>query len=132
VLLAEMPRMLQNIVTDLVTSQPDMVVAGPPADYAALADVVARTQADAVVVARRDRAAPEEFRRLLFAQPRVKLITIAADGRRATLHELRPVTVALGEVSADELVDAIRAAVRGDTEAARGPRQRAEEDHGER
>jgi hypothetical protein len=55
---------------------------------------------------------PRICRELMAANPRVKVLAVAGDGRRVFLHELRPQTVALGEVSPAGLIDAIRAAMR--------------------
>lgn len=114
VLLAEMPRMLHDIVTDIVSSQPDMLVAGPPASRDDLARAVRHSSADVVIAGQRGATEPNGYGELLVAFPRLKVLSIAGDGRRTSLHEMRPCTVPLGEVSVDELVEAIRAAVHGE------------------
>jgi hypothetical protein len=53
---------------------------------------------------------PEEVLGLLYAFPRVRVLTIVDDGRTGFVHELVPRTVALGELSPERLVAAIRGA----------------------
>jgi hypothetical protein len=45
---------------------------------------------------------------MLFANPRLRILGIALDGRDAVLYELAPHRVALGGVSEHQLLSAIR------------------------
>jgi DNA-binding NarL/FixJ family response regulator len=108
ILLVEMPRMLCDIITDVVASQPDMVVVGELPERADLLPAVNRTRADVVVLGLPDSDLPNECGPLFDAHPRSRLLGVAADGRRAFLYELRPQRIPLGEVSPQGLLDAIR------------------------
>jgi len=112
ILLVEMPRMLCDIITDVVGSQPDMVVVGELPERADLIPAVDRTQADVVVLGLRDSELPDDCTPLFDAHPRSRLLGVAADGRRAFLYEMRPQRTPLGEVSPQGLLDAIRLATR--------------------
>jgi DNA-binding NarL/FixJ family response regulator len=104
--------MLSDIITDIVTSQADMEIVGSVADARALAATVAEVDADVVVVGLPDAELPAQYASLLGARPQTRLLGVSGDGRRAFLYELRPHRTALGEVSPQALVEAIRAAAR--------------------
>jgi len=112
--LAEMPRMMREIVETTVGSEPDMhVVAALEADDS-LAEVVARARADVVILAL---DAGEELRAydaLLYRHPRLHLLAVTEDGRGAVISELRPHHALLADVSPAGLVDAIRASARAE------------------
>ena len=73
-----------------------------------LPDAVAERQADVLVIGVDD---PRLAERLLPRRPRLKVFAVADQGRACALYELRPHRIEFGEVSPDELVEAIRAAV---------------------
>ena len=50
---------------------------------------------------------------LLYERPRLKILTISADGRYGFLHKLMPEVMPLGEVSPGVLVEAIRSTSSG-------------------
>ncbi len=110
ILLAELPRMLQEIVQTVVAAQPDLEIAGTVDHRDLLPEAVSRTGAEVVIVGLTRGETAEGYDTLLFAHPQVKLFAVAADGRRAFLYELRPRSVPLGDVSPEELVAAIRSA----------------------
>src|SRR6266571_423761 len=97
IVLAGISRMLSDIITDIVTSH---------------AATVAEAEADVVVLGLPDEELPSEYAGLLSARPQTRLLGVSGDGRRAFLYELRPYRSALGEVSPQTLLDAIRAAAR--------------------
>ncbi len=110
IVLAGISRMLSDIITDVVTSQADMEMVGMVADPGMLATTVAEADADVVVLGVPDAELPSEYTMLLGARPQTRLLGVSGDGRRAFLYELRPHRSALGEVSPQALVEAIRAA----------------------
>ncbi len=107
--------MLSDIIEKVVTEHPDMEVVGGLADRGSLVKAAAETGADVVILGLRDSELPAACEDLVVAQPRSKVLAVTLDGRRAFLYELRPHTSALGEISPQGLVDAIRAAVPGVT-----------------
>jgi len=112
IVLAGISRMLSDIITDIVTSQADMEIVGTVTDPAVLAATVAATDADVVVLGLPDADLPSEYAALLSARAQIRLLGVSGDGRRAFLYELRPYRSALGEVSPETLVEAIRMAAR--------------------
>jgi DNA-binding NarL/FixJ family response regulator len=108
ILVAELPRMRRDIIADLLDSQSDMEVVGD-VPTGLLAEAVSDRQADVLLIGRDDSPLAEE---LLERRPRLKVFAVADHGRECSLYELRPHRVEFGEVSPDELVAAIRAAVR--------------------
>lgn len=109
ILLVDMPRMLGDIVTSIVSGQPDMEVVGDLPYPAELHAVVRDTRADVVMLGLREPELPDGCVGLLETFPWVRVLGVAADGRSAFLYELRPQRQSLGEVSPHELVHVIRA-----------------------
>jgi hypothetical protein len=108
VLLAEMPRMLMDIIRDITAAHEDIDVIGELAGHADLAGTAARTGADVVVVGKTAESRDEDYGEVLRRRPQLRILAISADGRRGFLHELQPRIVPLGELSPGSLVDAIR------------------------
>ena len=71
------------------------------------------TKADVLIIRARGEGDSEEIETLLYAQPRVRLVTIGDAGRSSALHALRPITIPLGDVAPEALLDAIRASAQG-------------------
>ena len=51
--------------------------------------------------------APGLYEALLDAHPRLRIVELAADGRRARVHELAPRVMELGDISLARLVAAV-------------------------
>ena len=116
-LLAEMPRMLCDIVKDAVTRQPDMEVVAEIPDCTSLAVVASETHTDVAVVGHELSELSDEDQELLRQCSGVTVLALTKDGRKAYRFELRPERVPLAAdgagVSPQLLVDAIRAAKQG-------------------
>ena len=106
--------MLRDILEQAISSEPDMEVISEP---------VMRPQApaerpahppDVVVVGMSDSEPAERARGLLVRWPDSHVLMITARGHRVFRYELLPRGVDLGEMSPDQLVQAIRSAVRGE------------------
>lgn len=110
VLLAEIPRMLSDIVRRVLAAEPELEVVGPIHDRAGLSDAVARADAEVVIVGIESREELRAYEDLLYAHSRVTLLALQVDGRQALLYTLRPHTELLGELSPAGLIEAIRAA----------------------
>jgi DNA-binding NarL/FixJ family response regulator len=107
-LLIDMSPMLREIMRGIVAGRSGITVAAEYPKVGSLLDVVDEHQADVVLFGDDSPGLSSECRELLETRPRVKLMLVSAEGRRTTLHELRPYREPLGEVSPDELVDVIR------------------------
>jgi hypothetical protein len=110
--LATLPKMLGEIVKQLVAAQPDLELAGEVEDRDALSCAVRRTCAHVVVAgvaAGGQRALAGDLPyRLLREHPGLRLIALADDGRAAYVYELRLHETAITEISPRALLDAIR------------------------
>jgi DNA-binding NarL/FixJ family response regulator len=107
VLLAEMPRMLIDIIKDITASHEEIDVIGEVADLNDLTRTAIRTRADVIVVGDAVGGSQDDYHELLRRRPALKILAITADGRRGFLHELQPMVVPLGELSPRSLIDAI-------------------------
>ena len=106
VLLVGLPRMLSDIVAEVVGSQDDITIT-EVSDPGATLDEANLARADVLICSRERR---EECRRLLWALPRLKVIALSGEGREAELHELRPHEQLLGNLAPDRLLAVIRSA----------------------
>ena len=112
VLIGDMPRMMRELVGAAVSDAPDITLVGSAQSGEPLAASLDRTTADVLIVGVPEEGFSWNVDTLLYEHPRLTLLMIGEDGRSTALHELRPHTLALGEVSPTELVDAIRASAR--------------------
>jgi DNA-binding NarL/FixJ family response regulator len=103
-----MPRMMVDIVRDSIAHHEDIDVVGEVDGEDGLLDAARMMKADVILLAATDAADSGAYDALLYQRPRLKILTITADGRYAFLHQLMPDVMPLGEVSASVLVDAIR------------------------
>jgi len=115
ILLADMPAMLLDIVAGIVAAEPDLTVVDMLADSTDLTAAVERTRADVVVTQQTSSTQEADQIALLLPERRLKIIALTDNGRQGVLYELRPHRASLGDMSADRLVAAIRAAARGQT-----------------
>jgi DNA-binding NarL/FixJ family response regulator len=99
---------LESIVLAALASEPDVRVVGTVPSLRALEMFLTGRGADLAIVDVGDRSAYEIGAQLLSRFPGLRVLTIAGDGRTATLHELRPHAVPLGEISPERLRQAIR------------------------
>lgn len=85
-----------------------MEIAGDLPSSTGMLAAAAQTRPNVVVLGVREARLPDDCRSLLEAFPRVRVLAVVDDGRRAFVYELRPQETALGEVSPEGLLDAIR------------------------
>jgi hypothetical protein len=107
VLLAGMSNMLSNIITAALVHAPDIVVAGNVGECEDIASAIRLNAADAVIVQAREPGAAEDFATLLRSFPAVKIVAIDSVGS-GFLHELRPYSVRIAELSVDVLQSVLR------------------------
>lgn len=110
IVLANVPRLLRDLVEHLVEEQTDMVVVGDLAAQPAVERQPARAPFDVVLVATTDERLPPAYVDLLYAWPRTRIVTITESRRDAALFELHPSRTPLGNASPDALLAAIRSA----------------------
>jgi DNA-binding NarL/FixJ family response regulator len=98
--------MLLDMVTEIVMAHPDMMVSGKMQESVDISPAVKKAKADIVIL--REPAGRQDHQELLYSRPHLKVLSITSDGHRFFLHELRPFRAALGEVSPENLMQAIR------------------------
>jgi hypothetical protein len=102
--------MMLEFIEAAIAAHPDLTVAGRiPAD-GKLHNALRRYRADVVIVMQPDGDALESSADRIFWCRPSKVLAIADGGREGVLLVLRPHATALGELSVDSLVDAIRSA----------------------
>jgi DNA-binding NarL/FixJ family response regulator len=112
ILLVKVPGILGEIITEVVTDEPDMEVVGAVAGYSDLLPATRATSADTVIIGLDDGELPDVCEELLDERPRIALLGVHSDGRNAFVYALRPRRVPIGDVSPADLVDVIRSASR--------------------
>ena len=102
-----MPRMLLDMVTEIVMAHPDMMVSGKMQESADIRPAVKKAKADIVILSEPAGRQRQDHQKVLYSRPHLKVLSITSDGHRFFLHELRPFRAALGEISPESLVQAI-------------------------
>jgi len=111
VLIHDAPTMLRDILEQAISNQPDMeVILEPVLPDRAPDDE--QVSPDVVVVDVSDSDPGEGARAMLFRWPGSHALMIAAHGHKVLRYELQPRGEDLGEMSPDQLVEAIRSAAR--------------------
>jgi hypothetical protein len=108
ILLAGMPRMLLDMITDIVALHADIMIAVTMPDMADIVAAVRKTRADVVVLSESAIGPSPDYQELVYSRPHLGVLSITSDGRYFFLHKLRPVRTALGAVSPESLVQAIQ------------------------
>ena len=112
ILLAGMPQILADLITDIVALHPEIMIAGKTQDTADIRAAVRKIRADVVILNEPAIGQSEDRQELLYSRPRLGVLSISSDGRQFSVHELRPVRTALGEVSPESLIQAIQSSAR--------------------
>jgi DNA-binding NarL/FixJ family response regulator len=109
VLIGDAPTMLRDILEQAIANEPDMELIHEPA-----APAPGRAeQAPDVVIAGVSECDPGEGARTLLGRwPGSHVLMITARGQKVLRYELQPRSLDLGEMSPDQLVQAIRSAAR--------------------
>jgi DNA-binding NarL/FixJ family response regulator len=105
ILVVGLPRLVRDMIERSIKAQPDMEVVGK----------AGAGSPDFVVCGFDFPWLPDHQRALLEAQPNAKVLGIEAAGGHAYLYEMRAQRVAIGEVSPDDIVAAIRTTAAGST-----------------
>jgi hypothetical protein len=108
VVVADLTGILSDIIIETLEHPPDLSVAvvAPGGSAVLLADA---SEADVAILGGAREGLPPLGQELLRRRPWMNILTIHGDGREAFLHQLRPVERALGEISPQTLLDAVRA-----------------------
>jgi DNA-binding NarL/FixJ family response regulator len=108
IILAEMPRKLHDIIEAIVAPHPDLRIVARVVERDRLLSAVGSTDADVIILELHDAESPSVLDGLLYECPRVKVLATTSDGRGSFVRELLPNEVALGDLSPEHLLAAIR------------------------
>jgi hypothetical protein len=111
IVIIDVPRLLQDVVTRILCTLPGVEVTFTQGDTNSLAETVAKNDARIAIVGAA-RYAPADVRDTLLLHPLTKVLAVVGDGSNATLYELRPYVIELGEVSPERLVEIVDSARR--------------------
>jgi hypothetical protein len=105
VILVGLPRLLEEIVAAAIVAEDDLVLIG---SFGAASNFSnGSLEADVAVTGEH---VADAVTALLRQAPRIKILSLASDGKSAWLYELQPVLLPLGELSPAGLVAALRRA----------------------
>lgn len=103
--------MLSSIVTAALAQAPDLVVAGQSGDDEDLTAQISLTSANAVITQSTRPGAVERFVPLLRRFPTLKVVAIDSVSNTGFVHQLRPYSIRLPELSADVLQSVLLAPI---------------------
>jgi hypothetical protein len=102
--------MLSDIVTAALAPLPGITVAGRVNNSKNLAIEIRLANAEAVITQAVEPHKADQFLQLLQTFPELKVVAIDSAGNEGFLHQLRPWSLRLTELSADVLVGALTGA----------------------
>jgi len=109
IVLANRPRMMREVVKQMIDSQPDMEVVGEVLDPVDLLVAVRDTQADAVILDLEDSKEPGLTSHLLAEYPNLTILGLAANGKTAFI---RPRRQEILDPTGAKILTALREAIR--------------------
>lgn len=112
IVLAEVPRLLRDILHGSLATERDVELVGEASTLAGLTEIVQRREADVVILGLSESELPASYYALFEVDPLVRILTIADHGRMASLYELRASRMVLAEGSPQELLQIIQRQVR--------------------
>lgn len=109
IVIIDVPRLLRDVVTRILSTLPGVEVSFLESDMVSLAETLAKNGARIAIVGAA-RYGPADVRDTLLRHPLTKVLAVVGDASSATLYELRPYVIELGEVSPERLVEIIDSA----------------------
>jgi DNA-binding NarL/FixJ family response regulator len=113
IVLAELPRMLRDILHALLDHEPGVIIVGDAVNLEDLCRMVKAGGVDVVMLGLAAAELPASHYRIFDADRRIRILAIADHGRNASLYELRPRRVVLGEGTVQDLIEVLREHLRG-------------------
>ncbi len=112
VILASRPKILSDVIRNLIDCQPDMQVVGEVLDPIELLIAVMATPVDAVIVTPlASTGDPKICHHLLAERPRLKIIALSEEGDAAFLYESKSRKKRIDEPSGQLILSAIRESI---------------------
>ncbi len=113
VLLASRPKMLSDVIRNMVARQPDMEVVDEVLDPIELLLAVRATKIDVVIVTPLDSEGESKIcRHLLAEHPQLKILTLSAKSEAAFLYESGSRKRPIDEPSEESILGALRESMR--------------------
>jgi len=113
VFLSSRPKLLSEVIRNLIERQPDMVVMGEVIDPLQLLLASRQTAVDAVIITPLNaKGEPKICQQLLAEHPRLKIVTLSANGEAAYLYQSGVPRFCIDEPSGQSILGAIREALR--------------------
>lgn len=121
VLVANKPRLMQDLVLATISDQPDIEIVGQVADEAQLVTAVQETRPDFLIVAleKSDRL-PRECRTALEKNPQMRIIAIAPN-RNSTIFYWASLNIRSNRIESSE--ESVLSALRGNAQAVQNARR---------
>jgi DNA-binding NarL/FixJ family response regulator len=107
------PRMMREVMRQLIARQPDMEIVADVLDLSALSRVAEETAADVLIVALEDSDALRLGRQLLAERPEMAILALAAKGDAAFIEQVCLGRREIAEPSEATILSALRHAIQG-------------------
>ena len=112
VLLSSRPKLLSDVIRNLIEHQPDMEMVGEVLDPLQLLSASGKTTVDAIIITPlKDNGDHKICQQLLAEHPRLKIVTLSANGETACLYQSDLPRLFITEPSGSSIFGAIRQAL---------------------
>ena len=109
VLLSSRPKLLSEVIRNMIAHQPDMEVVGEVLDPLQLLRISGQIAVDAIIITPlKSNGDSKICEQLLAAYPHLKIVTLSAKGEAAYLYQSGMSMVCIKEPSGPIILDAIR------------------------
>jgi DNA-binding NarL/FixJ family response regulator len=113
IILASRPKMLSDVIRNIIEHQPDMMVVGEVIDPMELLHISNETEVDVVIVTPlKANGEPKICSHLLSDYPPLKIVTLTAKGEVAYLYQSKIPRLRINEPSGETILGAIRDSLR--------------------
>ena len=112
VMLASRPKMLSDVIRNMIECQPDMTMMGEVIDPIKLLIATRESSVDVVIVTPlKANGEPKICSHLLMEHPRIKIVTLSSKGEAAYLYQSGIPKLRINEPSGNSILGAIRDAM---------------------
>ena len=113
VMLASRPKMISDVIRNIIERQPDMLMVGEVIDPIKLLFATKETEVDVVIVTPlKADGEPKICSHLLAEHPRLKVVTLSSKGEAAYLYQSGIPRLCINEPCGQSIIGAIREALR--------------------
>jgi len=113
VMLASRPKMISEVIRNMIEQQPDMLMVGEVIDPIKLLFASKETEVDVVIVTPlKADGEPKICSHLLAEHPRLKVVTLSSEGEAAYLYQAGIPRLRIDEPCRQSIIGAIREALR--------------------